>query len=178
MSGLSDKTRKKLTHVSAATISTVLFKRGLRNCFMQGPQRINPGANMVGEAYTLRYIPSREDVDTLEVFLDRSHPQRMGVEECPPGCVFVCDSRGDPSAASAGGILVSRLEQRGVAGIVTDGGFRDTPGIAPVRADQPDQASCRRRERTGRMRRGRRLSRRRDRRRWRRGHRHTRGTRR
>lgn len=132
MPRLSDDARQKFAQVSTATISTVLFKKGLRNCFMQGPQRISPGVNMVGEAYTLRYIPSREDVDTLDVFLDHSHPQRKGVEECPPGSVFVCDSRGDPSAASAGGILVSRLQQRGVAGIVTDGGFRDTPGIAEL----------------------------------------------
>ena len=129
MSRISKEVRVGLAHVSTATITTVLFKRGLRNCFMQGLQRINPGPNMVGEAYTLRYIPSREDLDAIEVFADHSHPQRKGVEECPPGCVFVCDSRGDPTAASAGGILVGRLQQRGVSGIVTDGGFRDTPDI-------------------------------------------------
>ncbi len=129
MTNLSRETRLGLGKVSTATITTVLFKRGLRNCFMQGPQRINPGQNMVGEAYTLRYIPSREDTDTIDVFADRAHPQRRGIEECPPGAVFVCDSRGDASAASAGGILIARLQQRGVAGIVTDGGFRDTPDI-------------------------------------------------
>jgi regulator of RNase E activity RraA len=64
------------------------------------------------------------------VFEDRSHPQRKGVEECPPGHVFVIDSRRNASAASAGGILVTRLWKRGAAGIVTDGGLRDSPQIA------------------------------------------------
>ncbi|MCC6777019.1 MAG: ribonuclease activity regulator RraA [Hyphomicrobiales bacterium] len=128
---LSEESRRKLSAVSTATLTTVLFKRGFRNTFIQGIHRINPAAPaMVGPAYTMRYIPAREDLDHLGVFEDRSHPQRKGVEECPPGCVFVIDSRRNPAAASAGGILVMRLYKRGVAGIVTDGGFRDTPEIA------------------------------------------------
>jgi regulator of RNase E activity RraA len=87
---------------------------------------------MVGEAFTLRYMPAREDLNPLSVFLDRAHPQRKAVEECPPGAVFVIDSRKDPRAASAGAILVARLMKRGVAGIVTDGGFRDSPEIAEL----------------------------------------------
>jgi regulator of RNase E activity RraA len=87
---------------------------------------------MVGEAYTLRYMPAREDLNTIEVFKNREHPQRKAVEECPPGAVFVIDSRKDARAASAGGILVTRLMKRGVAGIVTDGGFRDSPDIAKM----------------------------------------------
>jgi regulator of RNase E activity RraA len=125
---MRESTREKLAAVSTATLTTVLFKRGFRNTFIQGIHLINPDApHMVGPAYTLRYIPAREDLDHLGVFEDRSHPQRKGVEECPPGAVFVIDSRGDPSAASAGSILATRLWKRGVAGIVTDGGFRDTP---------------------------------------------------
>jgi regulator of RNase E activity RraA len=85
---------------------------------------------MVGEAFTLRYMPAREDLNPISVFQDRAHPQRKAVEECPPGAVFVIDSRKDPRAASAGAILVSRLMKRGVAGVVTDGGFRDSPEIA------------------------------------------------
>jgi regulator of RNase E activity RraA len=128
---LSDATKSRLGAVSTATVTTVLFKRGLRNTFMRGVRPINPAASrMLGAAYTLRYIPAREDLDHLGVFEDRSHPQRKGIEECPPGYVFVIDSRGDASAASAGGILVTRLWKRGAAGIVTDGGFRDTPDIA------------------------------------------------
>jgi regulator of RNase E activity RraA len=132
-SELSEKTRQALAGVSTATLTTALFKRGFRNTFMQGVAPINPNApRLVGPAYTLRYIPAREDLDHLGVFEDRSHPQRKGVEECPPGAVFVIDSRGDRTAASAGGILVTRLWKRGVAGIVTDGGFRDTPDIAAL----------------------------------------------
>ncbi|MBL8699274.1 MAG: ribonuclease activity regulator RraA [Alphaproteobacteria bacterium] len=130
---LSATARDKLTKVSTATITTVLFKRGLRNQFLQGPQRVNPKApRLVGPAYTLRYIPAREDLDVLKVFEDRTHPQRKGVEECPAGAVFVVDSRGDPRAASAGGILLTRLMRRGCAGAVTDGGFRDSPEIAEM----------------------------------------------
>jgi regulator of RNase E activity RraA len=122
----------KLREVSTATLTTVLFKRGLRNIFLHGPQRLRPGPNMVGRAYTLRYIPAREDLDVLDVFRDRSNPQRKGVEECPAGAVFVVDSRGDARAASMGAILASRLQVLGCAGIVTDGGFRDTPEIAAL----------------------------------------------
>lgn len=129
---LTEENRARLHHVSTATLTTALFKRGLHNTFMRGPRRIAAGRAMVGEAYTLRYIPAREDLDRLDVFLDPSHPQRVGVEACPQGAVMVIDSRGDASAASAGGILVTRLMVRGVAGIVTDGGFRDTPDIAEL----------------------------------------------
>src|SRR6516165_5961859 len=128
---LTENSRNKLAAVSTATLTTVLFKRGLRNTFIQGIHRLNPGGpTMVGPAYTLRYIPAREDLDHLGVFEGRSHPQRRGVEECPAGHVFVIDSRRNAAAASAGGILVTRLWQRGVAGVVTDGGFRDSPEIA------------------------------------------------
>jgi regulator of RNase E activity RraA len=85
---------------------------------------------MVGEAFTLRYIPAREDLNPISVFENREHPQRKAVESCPPGAVMVIDSRKDAAAASAGSILVARLAARGCAGIVTDGGFRDSGAIA------------------------------------------------
>jgi regulator of RNase E activity RraA len=130
---LSTETRQKLMTVSAATLCTALFKRGLRNQFIQDVRPLNPKLpNMVGEAFTLRYIPAREDLNPISVFQDRGHPQRVAVEQCPPGAVLVIDSRKDPRAASAGGILVSRLMKRGVAGVVTDGGFRDSPEIATL----------------------------------------------
>lgn len=128
---LKPETREKLKGVSTATLCTALFKRGLRNQFIQDVRPLNPALpTMVGEAFTLRYIPAREDLNPISVFLDRGHPQRKAVEECPPGAVMVIDSRKDARAASAGGILVSRLMKRGVAGVVTDGGFRDSPEIA------------------------------------------------
>jgi regulator of RNase E activity RraA len=131
MSKLNPQTREKLKAVSTATLCTALFKRGLRNQFIQDVRPLNPSlGNMVGEAFTLRYIPAREDLNPITVFQDRAHPQRKAVEECPPGAVFVIDSRKDPRAASAGSILVTRLMKRGVAGVVTDGGFRDSPEIA------------------------------------------------
>jgi regulator of RNase E activity RraA len=131
MSKLSPETRDKLKSVSTATLCTALYKRGLRNQFIQDVHPLNPGAGpMVGEAFTLRYMPAREDLNPISVFQDRAHPQRKAVEECPPGAVLVIDSRKDPRAASAGSILVARLMKRGVAGVVTDGGFRDSPEIA------------------------------------------------
>lgn len=134
MSGLSPVTREKLKTVSTATLCTALFKRGLKNQFIQDVRPLNPDLpNMVGEAFTLRYIPAREDLNPLTVFQNRAHPQRKAVEDCPPGSVLVMDSRKDARAASAGGILVSRLMMRGVAGVVTDGGFRDSPEIAQLK---------------------------------------------
>jgi len=131
--GLSDKARAQLKKVSTATLTTVLFKRGLRNTYIQGIGPLNPDAPpMVGEAYTLRYIPAREDIDVIEVFKDPSHPQRKAVEAIPPGHVLVMDCRGDASVASAGSILVTRMMVRGAAGVVSDGGLRDSPEIAQL----------------------------------------------
>lgn len=134
MTDLNPLTLPRLAQVSTATLTTVLFKLGLRNTFLQNVHPLNPAAGpMVGTAYTLRYIPAREDLDSIDAFDDRSHPQRVAVEECPAGQVLVMDSRGDATAASAGNILLTRLMRRGVAGVVTDGGFRDSPEIAGMR---------------------------------------------
>ena len=130
---LSDATRKKYEAVSTATLCTALFKRGLRNQFIQDVRPLSQKPkNMVGQAFTLRYIPAREDLNQISVFQNPDHPQRAAVEQCPPGSVLVMDSRKDARAASAGSILVSRLMVRGVAGVVTDGGFRDSPEIAQL----------------------------------------------
>ena len=130
---MNPSTRDKLKTVSTATLCTALFKRGLRNQFIQDVHPLNPGLpNMVGPAFTLRYIPAREDLNPMTVFLDPKHPQRVAVEQCPEGAVMVFDSRKDARAASAGGILVSRLMKRGAAGAVTDGAFRDSPDIAKL----------------------------------------------
>lgn len=128
---LDPETRARLMSVSTATLCTALFKLGLRNQYIQDVTPVAPKAqNMVGQAYTLRYIPAREDLNPISVFQDPTHPQRVGVEECPPGYVMVIDSRKDPRAASAGSILIARMMTRGVGGVVTDGGFRDSPEIA------------------------------------------------
>jgi regulator of RNase E activity RraA len=130
---LSNATRDKLKTVSTATLCTALFKRGLRNQFIQDVRPLNATLpNMVGEAYTLRYIPAREDLNPITVFQDPKHPQRVAVDQCPEGAVMVIDSRKDARAASAGSILITRLMVRGAAGVVTDGGFRDSPELAEM----------------------------------------------
>ena len=127
MPSLSAASREALKRVSTATLTTVLFKHGLRNTFIQGVFLLNRSApRMVGEAYTLRYIPAREDLDQLGAFEGRGHPQREAIEACPPGHVLVMDARRDASVATGGDILMARLKVRGCAGIVTDGGLRDS----------------------------------------------------
>ena len=133
MSTLKPETRDKLKGVSTATLASILYKRGLRNQFIQDVRPLHPlKESMVGEAFTLRYMPAREDLNDMSVFRNPEHPQRRAVEICPPGAVLVMDSRKDARAASAGGILVTRLQARGVAGVVTDGGFRDSAEIATL----------------------------------------------
>lgn len=130
---LSDQTRARLTGVSTASIATQLYRRGLRNQFIQGVSPVAPkDENMVGQAFTLRYIPAREDRNPMEVFRNPDHPQRLAVETCPPGQVLVMDARKDARAATAGSILVTRLAVRGCAGVVSDGGFRDAYGIGQL----------------------------------------------
>jgi regulator of RNase E activity RraA len=130
---LNPKTREKFRTVSTATVATALYKRGFRTQAIQDVHPLSPTQpTLVGEAFTLRYMPAREDLNKLDVFRDRSHPQRKAVEDCPPGAVLVMDSRKDARAASAGAILVTRLMQRGVAGVVTDGGFRDSAEIGQL----------------------------------------------
>jgi regulator of RNase E activity RraA len=127
---LSAGSLARLRRVSTATLTTQLFKRGLRNVFVQGVRRVSrSGQNMVGPAFTLRNIPSREDLDHVGVFENPQHPQRRSIEIVPPGHVLIVDCRGDTRAASAGGILLKRLEVRGAAGFVSDGCVRDTPEV-------------------------------------------------
>ena len=126
-------TIEKLRGVSVATLATALYKRGLRNQVIQDVRPLSPkGRNMVGPAFTLRYMPAREDRNTLAEFRNPKHPQRHAIETCPPGHVLVIDSRKDARAASAGDILITRLMVRGGEGVVTDGGFRDAATIADL----------------------------------------------
>ncbi|MEO9823157.1 MAG: ribonuclease activity regulator RraA [Paracoccaceae bacterium] len=123
-------TIEKLRDVSVATLATALYKRGLRNQVIQDVRPLGPKTrNMVGPAFTLRYMPAREDRNTLAEFRNPDHPQRAAIEQCPKGHVMVMDSRKDARAASAGDILITRLMMRGGEGIVTDGGFRDADTI-------------------------------------------------
>lgn len=127
---LSEATRDKLMKISTASIATALFKRGLRNQYVQGVVPVvAKDYNMVGPAFTLRYIPAREDRNPLTVFRNPDHPQRVAIETCPAGYVLVMDGRRDSRAATAGSILITRLALRGAAGVVTDAGMRDAETI-------------------------------------------------
>ena len=122
-----------LKGTSTASIATLLYKQGLRNQYIQGVSRLGSKAErMVGPAFTLRYIPAREDLNPLTVFREPDHPQRVAVEEIPKGHVLIMDCRQDASAASAGSILATRLQFRGCAGVVTDGGIRDADEISEL----------------------------------------------
>ncbi len=133
MEPIPDATLSALRRVSTATLTTALFKRGLRNTFMRG---VRPLArypqNLVGPAFTLRNIPAREDLDRVEGFANPAHPQRKAIETVPPGHVLVVDCRGEANVASGGEILMTRLSVRGVAGMVSDGGIRDSGPIAAL----------------------------------------------
>jgi regulator of RNase E activity RraA len=130
---MNEDTRQKLGEVSVATLATALYKRGLRNQVVQGVGPVSrKGRNMVGPAFTLRYMPAREDRNQLVEFRNPAHPQRVAIETCPKGHVLVIDSRKDARAASAGDILVTRLMIRGAAGVVTDGGLRDAATIGDL----------------------------------------------
>ena len=133
MQPLHADTLAKLKQVSTSTLTTQLFKRGLRNVFVQGVHRLSrPAATLAGEAYTLRYIPAREDIDRIDVLGDPEHPQRKSIEVTPAGQVLIIDCRKETRAASAGHILITRLHMRGVAGLVTDGCLRDAASIAEM----------------------------------------------
>lgn len=116
---------------STATLTAVLSGHGLWNTFMHRVTPLKPGMKMVGPAFTMRYIPAREDL--TRVPLDNlTDVQRIGIEQIAAGEVLVIDARGDTSAGTMGDILATRIYKRGAAGVVTDGAYRDSPGIAEV----------------------------------------------
>lgn len=118
-----------LREVSTASLTSELLKLGFRNTFMKGVMPIGSGPRLVGYAFTLRYIPAREDLDFEVEYDNWKNPQRVAVETIGEHEVLVIDARGETSAASFGHILCTRLQCRGVAGLVTDGALRDTPAI-------------------------------------------------
>ncbi|GAB2526834.1 ribonuclease activity regulator RraA [Paramicrobacterium agarici] len=127
---LSREVLAALNVVSTATLTTRLMDLGLRNTFLHQLTAANPHRNrLVGEAFTMRCIPSREDVDVLSVFNDYDHPQRRAIESLTPGSVLVVDARRLTRSASLGHILATRAKARGAAGIVTDGSVRDMVGF-------------------------------------------------
>jgi regulator of RNase E activity RraA len=127
---LPDELRQSLLRCDPASLCNALLKRGLRNTFLT---RLSPVSmdqpRMVGPAFTLRFIPAREDLDTLLLYARDDGLHRRAIEECPPGAVLVMDTGGDCRSSCMGDMMALRLKVRGVAGAVTDGGFRDTPGI-------------------------------------------------
>lgn len=127
---LSAATRSKLAGVGAATIANALLKRGLRNTMLLGLQPLSPDQPaLVGQAFTVRMIPAREDLDSMALYARDDSLHRRAIEECPAGAVLVLAPGGDARASVMGDMMALRLRVRGVAGAITDGGFRDTPGI-------------------------------------------------
>jgi regulator of RNase E activity RraA len=122
---LSPETLERLRRISTPTLSTQLLKLGFRSRFLHGLAPLSPEARMAGEAVTVRFVPAREDLATLEALGDPAYPQRRAIEHIRPGQVLVMDCRRVVDAAAAGDILVARLQARGAAGLVADGGVRD-----------------------------------------------------
>ena len=127
---ISPEALKLLRVPSTATIWSELARRGLRNTFMTGVRPLKTGQRMVGTAYTLRYIPAREDLDWTGGTDNLTDKQRIAIESVGPNDVLVIDARGDIRSGSMGAILATRVKMRGAAGVVTDGAFRDSPEIA------------------------------------------------
>lgn len=132
MAALPEGVRDQLLSASTATLATQLFKHGFRSRFVQGVRPSQPTNRMVGVIRTLRYLPEREDLDTLAHWAEETNPQRRIAEEIRPGEVLMIDARAQRTAGTMGGMLVTRMMHRGAAGIVSDGPFRDGPAIAAL----------------------------------------------
>jgi len=127
------RTIAALANVTTATLTTLLLKKGLRNVWMRGTQPIRPGQpRVVGRAFTLRFIPAREDQATPESWA-KPTSTRGAIEAMPAGCVAIVDARGVTDAGIFGDILCARMQQRGVAALVTDGVVRDVHGVLGTR---------------------------------------------
>jgi regulator of RNase E activity RraA len=129
MSTNADATLAALAHVTSATLTTLLLKRGLRNVWMRGPRPLAPGGGRVaGRAFTLRFVPAREDLATPESWANPVST-RTAIEAMPANCVVVVDARGVTDAGIFGDILCARMRARHVAALVTDGVLRDVEGV-------------------------------------------------
>lgn len=114
-----------LETLSTATLTTVLLKRGLRNVWLRGPRPLQPGRRIAGPAFTLRFIPAREDLTTSPIL----RSTRNAIEAMPPGCIAVADTAGVNDVGIFGDILCQRMQLRGVSALVTDGAVRDADGV-------------------------------------------------
>lgn len=131
MEPLSKETLANFLYASTATVSMQMLKRGFRNCAVSGVRPLNPDAAlMVGPAFTLRYVPGREDIDKPPTANDPPSAQRARIEESPAGSVLVIGTEGNLRSGTLGDILALRLKVRGLAGVLSDGAMRDTPVIA------------------------------------------------
>jgi len=128
--GIDHTVRQQLIEAGSATIANLLYRRGLHHTM---PHGLRPLADdqepLVGPAYTLRFIPSREDLDHMGTYGREDNLHRRAIEECPVGSVLLIDAGGCTRASSMGDLMATRLRARSVAGVVTDGGYRDTAGI-------------------------------------------------
>ncbi len=126
---LDAETIATLKTITTATITTILLKKGLRNVWLRGAKPLEPGyPRLVGEAFTLRFVPSREDLATPESW-SKPISTRGAVEAMPAGCIAVVDAMGVTDAGVFGDILCARMAKRGVAALVTDGVIRDLAGV-------------------------------------------------
>jgi len=133
MPNLTPENRERFKRVSIATISSCLYRQGLKHVTPHGIVPVTPTQpRMVGEAFTVRFVPMREDVGGPGTYGSQGNVHQRAFEECPEGFVLVMDTRGETRGCCCGDLLVGRLKARGCAGIVTDGGFRDTPDIATL----------------------------------------------
>lgn len=121
-----------LRRAGTASITSELFKLGIRHSFMTGVAPLGPDDRMVGEAVTLRYLPYREDLNAAQSVADPEHPQRKTIDNIQAGGILVIDARGSLRSGTLGEILMARLKARGAAGMVTDGAVRDAAGIRGV----------------------------------------------
>ena len=131
--GLTPENRERLRQVSVSTLTTCLHRSGITRVCPLGIVPVAKGQpRLVGEAYTLRFVPMREDASDAATYGTAANLHQRAFEECPPGHVLVMDTRGETRGCSCGDLLIGRLKARGCAGIVTDGGFRDTPDIVAL----------------------------------------------
>jgi regulator of RNase E activity RraA len=127
--GLDEKTTATLSGITTATLTTVLLKKGLRNVWLRGPKPLRSGQKrLVGPAFTLRFVPAREDLATPESWSSPTST-RAAIEAMPAGCIAVVDAMGVTDAGIFGDILCARMKIRGVAALVTDGVVRDVAGV-------------------------------------------------